>query len=166
MDVLIPGTGLVLRLQELMDQGKNRAKAYVNGDPVAANNFKQGQALQAESYVGYSMITLRDLEVEYKSRNGAYTCELSMFGYSANDPRNVAYRRVEWNTRLNTISSYGYRLQLQNCSAHHFEAFAKPSVADGSQGRAFCADESHGIYRVDDGRTSNCFLRGKLWQGN
>jgi hypothetical protein len=58
---------------------------------------------------------------------------------------------------------YDYRLRVIGCSAAGYQAFLDAPAPDGSQGRAFCVDQT-GVVRIsNDGTSTDCITKGTPW---
>jgi hypothetical protein len=154
-----------MRLQQLLADGQSRAKAYLSNSSPARSDDRQGRAKQSESTVAWTMIRFREMEDEFKKHTGRYTCNLADFNFNAtnaNKPYNAQYF---WENKLATIRSLGYDIVMQGCDATHFTALAVPPVPNGSQGRAFCTNESDGTRIAGDGSSVHCLSTGNPWHG-
>src|ERR1700686_3747403 len=96
-------------------------------------------------------------EDELRIVQGHSACDATQW---PRDPQHPEIPNGMWTIYMNHATGAGYRLDFQGGDACHYSAVAIPPVSDGSQGRAFCRDES-GVVRVArDGNPSTCISRG------
>jgi len=163
IDAVVPYASWQLRTQQLIVEGRSRAKAYVADSAAALREYRRAHVSQAESIVGSTMMALQTAEVEFRKSHDHYSCELAelQFNVASSDQRQNP--QADWTSRLNAIHNLGYELQLQGCDADHFTALATPPAPDGTQGHAFCSSETVLAHIAEDGRTVNCSTTGREW---
>jgi len=159
---LLPFATAQQRVRDLAADGTARAKAYATGTPAGAAEYRQEGVKRNELAVGGMLSSMHITEDELRNMQGHYACEAAQW---PRDPQHPEIPNAMWTIYTNTASGAGYRLDIQGCDARHYSAVAIPPVSDGSQGRAFCMDES-GVVRVaPDGNPSTCISRGSEWIG-
>jgi hypothetical protein len=154
-----------MRLRQLIDDGQSRAKAYLSNSSGAMSDYRRSGAKQAESTVAWTMIRFREMEDEFKKNTGHYTCNLADFNFNAPNPNKPYNSQYGWENKMANMRSLGYDVVMQGCDATHFTALAVPPALDGSQGRAFCTNESAGTRIADDGSAVHCLSTGAAWHG-
>jgi hypothetical protein len=160
IDARVPSESWLKRVWTVTENGQTRAKAFATGNPVGMHQYRSGDAKRTEPWVGSKMATVQKQEAAYKRAHGRYSCDVGDF---ANDPENPKVPNWEWNSDIEALGHWGYRLDYQNCDASHFTAVAVPPAADGSEGRAFCTNESGVVRMASDGSATECILRGSVW---
>jgi hypothetical protein len=162
IDALLPYATWQQRMRDLVEDGKARAKAYATGNPAGAAEYHHEAIRRNEIAVGGMLSSMHITEDELRIVQGHYACDASQW---PRDPHHPEIPNVMWTNYMDTASGAGYRLDIQGCDARHYSAVAIPPVSDGSQGRAFCMDES-GVVRVaPDGDPAACISRGSEWVG-
>lgn len=162
IDALLPYATWQQRMRDLVADGTARAKAYATGNPAGVAEYHQEAVSRNETAVGGMLSSMRIVEDELRNVQGHYACEEAQW---PRDPRHPEIPNAMWTIYMNTASGAGYRLDIQGCDARHYSALAVPPVSDGSQGRAFCMDES-GVVRVaPDGNPATCMSSGREWAG-
>jgi hypothetical protein len=162
IDALLPYATWQQRTRDLMEGGKARAKAYATGNSAGAAEYLHEAVRRNENAVGGMLSSMHIVEDELRNVQGHYACEAAQW---PRDPRHPEIPNAMWTIYMNTASGAGYRLDIQGCDARHYSAVAIPPASDGSQGRAFCMDES-GVVRVaPDGNPTTCISRGSEWVG-
>jgi len=164
IEFLVPYTSWQIRTQQLIVEGQSRAKAYLADSAKALRDYRSNRAAQAESTVGWALISLREEEEEFHKNHGRYTCELSDFSFNIANPSKPQNSKIGWDSKMDSLRNLGYSIQMQGCDADHFAALAAPPAVDGTQGRAFCSTEA-GIRVATDGSTENCLSTGRDWHG-
>jgi hypothetical protein len=162
IDALLPFATSQQRIRDLAADGTARAKAYATGTPAGAAEYRQEAARRNELAVGGMLSSMHITEDELRNVQGHYACEAAQW---PRDPRHPEIPNAMWTIYMNTASGAGYQLDIQGCEARHYSAVAVPPLSDGSQGRAFCTNES-GVVRVaPDGNPATCISRGSEWVG-
>jgi hypothetical protein len=162
IDELLPYATWQQRMRDLAEDGKARAKAYATGNLAGAAEYRHEAVTRNENAVGGMLSSMHIVEDELRNVQGHYACEAAQW---PRDPRHPEIPNAMWTIYMNTASGAGYRLDIQGCDARHYSAVAIPPASDGSQGRAFCMDES-GVVRVaPDGNPATCISRGSEWLG-
>jgi len=163
IDTVVPYASWQLRAQQLIVDGRSRAKAYLADSAAALREYRRAHVAQAESTVGPTMIELQEAEMAFRKSHDHYTCDLTELPLNAPSDDKLQ-TSTDWPSRLNTVRGLGYEIVLQGCDADHFTALATPPAADGTQGHAFCSSESATVHIADDGRTANCIATGREWR--
>lgn len=150
------------RARNLDEDGKARAKAYATGNPTGVAQYHHEAVRRNEIAVGGMLSSMHIVEDELRNVQGHYACDATQW---PRDPHHPEIPNVMWTNYMDTARGAGYRLDIHGCDARHYSAVAVPQVSDGSQGRAFCMDES-GVVRVaPDGNPATCMSRGSEWNG-
>lgn len=164
IDTVVPYASWQLRTQQLIVDGRSRAKAYVADSAAAWREYRRAHVAQAEPTIGSAMMVLQQAEMEFRKSHDHYACDLADFQLNtpnADKPQNL---QMDWTSRLTAIHNLGYELLLQGCDADHFTALATPPAPDGTQGHAFCSSETLAVHIAEDGRTANCLTTGREWR--
>jgi hypothetical protein len=162
IDTLLPYATWQRRMRDLAEDGRARVKAYTRGNPAGAAEYRHEAVRRNEIAVGGMLGDMHIVEDELRNVRGHYACDATQ---GPRDPQHPEIPNVMWTIYMNTARGAGYRLDIQGCDARHYSAVAIPPVSDGSQGRAFCMDES-GVVRVaPDGNPATCISRGSEWVG-
>ena len=156
IDAVFPSAVWSTRLAQLVEDGKKRVRAHLDNSGAALSAYRHARQEQIESNIGWIMSQLQNEEIEYKSRHGRYNCDLEQFPNKHEDLKT-------WNSYLDTVHLWGYRLSVEGCDSHHYSAWAVPAASDGVQGRAFCSSESSGVRIAEDGTRANCLSKGSNW---
>ena len=159
---LLPFATAQQRMRDLAADGEARAKAYAKGTAAGAAQYSHEAVSRNELAVGGMLSSMHITEDELRRVQGHYACEEAQW---PRDPQHPEIPNAMWTIYMNTASGAGYRLDIQGCDARHYSAVAIPPVSDGSQGRAFCMDESGVVRVVPDGNPSTCISRGSEWLG-
>jgi hypothetical protein len=165
IDIIAPCAPWLVRLQQLLQEGATQSKAHVENNAGARNQYRQSRVPAAEFAAAWGLVRLNEAEAEYKKKFGYYACSISDFGMDYAKPQGPHNSGVSLHSEFNGMRNYDYRFTLQNCGGQFFQALAEPPVSDGSQGRAFCTDQSLVVRYAEDGRWGNCLASGKTWQG-
>ena len=165
IDAVVAYASWQLRLQQLIEDGQARPKAFLNDSAAALSEYRQGRSKQAESTIGWILITLHDQELKFKQIHNRFTCDLTDFNFNATNPNKPLNYQTGWENKMETVRNLGYRILVHGCNAEGYTALAIPPLPDGSQGRAFCTGESGAIRRSADGSTANCQSGGSDWHG-
>lgn len=165
MDTIVPYASWQLRTEQLVVDGRSRAEGYKADSAAALREYRRAHSAQAESTLGATMTSLQEAEAAFQKTNGRYTCEITDFGANAAKADQSQNPPIDWASRLETARRLGYTVLLQDCDADHYTVLALPPAVDGTQGRAFCSNESAGIHVAGDGRTTNCLTTGREWHG-
>ena len=157
IDAMLPCGRWQMTMFQMQQDAVARAKAYLNRDTDARADYGRSRAPAAEEAVAWALTWLDRREEEYRVYYGRYTCDLDDFKFGdKTGPHSAALI----NANITAYQYYNYQLTLQGCEAsqgRHFRVLAAAPDADGTQGRAFCSDDSGFVHRSDDGRTENCF---------
>ena len=164
IDTLVPYASWQVRTQQLVVEGPSRAKAYLADSSKALRDYRRGRAAQAESTIGWTLISLRDEEEEFRKNHSRYTCDLNDFSFNMTNPNKPQNSKIGWDSKMDSVRNLGYNILMQGCDTDHFIALAAPPAPDGTQGRAFCSSEA-GIRVASDGSTENCLSNGRDWHG-
>ena len=162
IDALLPYATWQQRMRDLVADGTARAKAYATGNPAGAAEYHHEAVLRNELAVGGMLSSMHIVEDELRNVQGHYACDATQW---PRDPRHPEIPNAWWTIYMNTAKGAGYRLEIQGCDARHYSAVAIPPVSDGSQGRAFCMDESAVVRVAPDGNPATCISRGSEWAG-
>jgi hypothetical protein len=162
IDALLPYWPWQRRSRDLVADGTARAKAYATGNPAGVAQYHHEAVRRNEIAVGGMLSSMHIIEDELRNVQGHYACDETQW---PRDPVHPEIPNAMWTTAMNTASGAGYRLDIQGCDARHYSAFAIPPVSDGSQGRAFCMDESAVVRVAPDGNPATCMSRGSEWNG-
>ena len=158
IDALLPYAMWQHRTGDLEEDGKARARTYATGNPIGIAEYHHEAVRRNEIAVAGVLSSLHIPEDQLKRVWGHYACDATQW------PRDPLYPELPnqiWANYMETVSGAGYRLDMQGCDAGHYTAVAIPPVIDGSQGRAFCMDES-GVVRVAaDGNPATCIEKLK-----
>ncbi|MGH9687851.1 MAG: hypothetical protein ACRD5K_12250 [Candidatus Acidiferrales bacterium] len=161
IDALLPYATWQQRTRDLADDGKARAKAYATGNPVGVTEYGHEAVERTEIAVAGILGPLAIMENEIRNVRGRYICDPAEWPHDPNFPKAPTALQMTFTQ----VSQAGYRLDFEGCGASHYSALAVPPESDGSQGRAFCMDES-GLVRVSpDGNAATCVSRGSRWGG-
>jgi hypothetical protein len=163
IDAVVPYASWQLRTQQLVVDGRSRAEGYKADSAAAWRDYRRTHAAQAESTLGATMAALQEAEAAFKKTNGRYTCDFSDFATNAASADKSQNSPEDWASRLEAVRRLGYTVLLQDCDADHYTALATPPAADGTQGRAFCTNESAAIRIGSDGKTDRCLSSGRDW---
>jgi hypothetical protein len=144
------------QLRQLIEDGKMRVRAYVDNGEVALHDYRHARVNQIESNIGWIMTALRNEELEFKKNHGRYTCDLAQFP-------NKQENSKTWDSYMDTLRLWAYRMSVEGCDTDHYAAFAVPSASDGTEGRAFCSSESSGVRIAEGGKSANCLSKGSDW---
>jgi len=164
IDAVVSYASWQLRTQQLVVEGRSRAKAYVADSAAALREYRRAHVTQAESTIGSTMLALQRAELDFRKGHDHYTCELADLPLEATKAEKSRDSQNDWTSRLAAAHSLGYELELQGCDADHFTALATPPAADGTQGHAFCSSETMAVRIADDGRTAGCLATGREWR--
>jgi hypothetical protein len=160
IDALLSYATWQQRTRDLMEDGKARAKAYATGNPAGAVEYRHEAVRRNEIAVAGVLSSLHIPEDELKRTWGHYACDATQW---PRDPQFPDIPNQIWAIYMRTVSGAGYLLEMQGCDRGHYAAVAVPPASDGSQGRAFCTDET-GVVRVAaDGDPATCLSRGSDW---
>lgn len=161
IDALLPYATWQQRTRDLTEDGQARAQAYATGNPVGAAEHRQDAVKRTEIAVASFMGPLATMENLMRNVRGRYLCDPAQWPHDPHYPEAPNALQMTYTQ----VSEAGYRLDLQGCDTRHYSAVAIPPVSDGSQGRAFCMDES-GVLRIaPDGNAAKCMSRGSDWGG-
>jgi len=153
IDALLPYAMWQHRMRDLEEDGKARAKAYATGNPAGVTQHHHDAVRRNENAVAGMLSSMHIVEDELRIVQGHYACDETQW---PRDPQYPEIPNVMWTSSMDTAREAGYRLDIQGCDARHYSAVAIPPVSDGSEGRAFCMDES-GVLRVaPDGNPARC----------
>jgi len=161
IDALLPYTLWQRRMRDLEEDGRARAKAYATGNPTGAAEYRHEAVKRTEIAVASMMGPLAIMENQIRIVQGRYVCDPAQWPHDPHYPEAPNALQMTYTQ----VSQEGYRLDLQGCDASHFSAVAVPPVSDGSQGRAFCTDESGLVRIAPDGNAAKCMSRGSDWGG-
>jgi len=162
IDALLPYATWQQRMRDQAHDGHARANAYATGNPVGAAQYRHEAVRRNEIAVAGVLSELHIPEDQLKNTWGHYACDATQW---PRDPQTPDIPNQIWAIYMRTVSGAGYRLVMQGCNAGHYTAVVIPPVSDGSQGRAFCTDET-GVVRVaTDGNPATCISRGSDWRG-
>jgi hypothetical protein len=162
IDALLPYATWQQRMRDLAEDGKARAKAYATGNPTGAAENHHDAVRRNEIAVAGMLSSMHIVEDELRIVQGHYACEETQW---PRDPQFPEIPNAMWTIYMNTARGAGYRLDIQGCDARHYSAVAIPPVSDGSEGRAFCMDESRVLRVAPDGNPAMCISRGSEWVG-
>jgi hypothetical protein len=157
IEARVPSESWLKRVWALTGDGQARAIAFATGNPAGMHEYRSGNANRTELWVGSRMATVRKQEAAYKRAHGRYSCVAGDFANNPNAPN------WEWNSDIESMGQWGFRIDYQSCDTSHFTAVAVPSALDGSEGRAFCTNESGGVRMASDGSATECIARGRVW---
>jgi hypothetical protein len=161
IDALLPYATWQQRTRDLMEDGKVRAKAYATGNSVGATEYRHEAVERTEIAVAGILGPLAIMENQIRNVRGRYICDPAEWPHDPNFPKAPTALQMTFTQ----VSLAGYRLDFEGCGASHYSALAIPPARDGSQGRAFCMDQS-GLVRVaPDGNAATCMSRGSDWGG-
>jgi hypothetical protein len=163
IDTVVPYASWQLRAQQLIVDGRSRAKAYIADSAAALRDYRRAHVAQAEPTIGSTMMALQQAEMEFRKSHDHYTCDLADFNLNTANVDKPQNPQMDWTSKLNAVHGLGYELQLEGCDADHFTALATPPASDGTQGHAFCSSETVAVHIADDGRTVNCLAAGREW---
>jgi hypothetical protein len=153
IDALLPYVTWQHRMRELAEDGKARAKAYATGNPAGAAQYHHDAVRRNELAVAGMLSSMHITEDELRIVQGHYACDETQW---PRDPQYPEIPNVMWTSYMDTARGAGYRLEIQGCDARHYSAVAIPPVSDGSEGRAFCMDESRVVRVALDGNPATC----------
>jgi len=165
IDMVAPCGPWLVRLQQLLQEGGTQSKAHLENNAAARNEYRHSRVPAAEFAAGWGLVRLNEAEAEYKKKFGYYACSISDFGRDYAKPQGPHNSGVSLHSEFNGMRNYDYHFRLQNCGGEFYQALAEPPVSDGSQGRAFCTDQTRAVRYSDAGRTGNCWASGKTWPG-
>jgi hypothetical protein len=165
IDIMAPCATWLARLQQLLQEGGTQSKAHLDNNASARNEYRHSRVPAAEFAAAWGLVRFNEAEAEYKKKFGYFACSISDFGMDYAKPQGPHNSGVSLHSEFNGMRNYDYRFTLQNCGSQFFQALAEPPVSDGSQGRAFCTDQSLVVRYAEDGRWGNCLTNGKTWQG-
>jgi hypothetical protein len=161
IDALLPYATWQQRTRDLMEDGTARAKAYATDSPAGAAQYRHEAVERTEIAVAGMLGPLVIMENQIRRVRGRYICDPAEWPHDPNFPNApTALQRT-----FTQVSQEGYRLDFEGCGASHFSALAIPPASDGSQGRAFCTDESGLVMVAPDGNAATCMSRGSSWSG-
>ena len=164
IDTVVPYATWQIRTQQLIVDGRARAKAYIADSAAALREYRRGHVAQAESTIGPTMLALQEAEIEFRKSHDHYTCDLAEFQLTTAGAEKPQNSQMEWTSKVEAARKLGYELALQGCDADHFTALATPPATDGTQGHAFCSSEMVAVHIAEDGRSTNCLTTGRDWR--
>ena len=158
INALLPYATWQHRARDLVEDGRTHAKAYATGNPVGAVEYRHEAVRRNEIAVAGVLSELNIPEDELKRTWGHYACDATQW---PRDPQFPDIPNQIWANYMRTVRGAGYRLEIQGCDRGVYTAVAVPPASDGSQGRAFCTDET-GVVRVAaDGDPATCPSSGR-----
>ncbi len=157
INALLPYATWQQRARNLVEDGQARAKAYATGNPTGVAQHRQDAVRRNEIAVAGVLSELNIPEDQLKRIWGHYACDATQW---PRDPQFPDLPNQIWAMYVRTVSGAGYRLEMQGCDRGHYTAVAVPPASDGSQGRAFCTDETGGVRVAADGDPTTCLSRG------
>ena len=164
IEALIPETRWSRRAQEMVEDAKARAKAYLANSRGATGEYRKERAPAAEEAVGSALIWLGREEEKYREAYGHYTCDLQDFKFG--DSRGPHSAGLLF-ANITAYQAYDYKLTIQGCDlsqGRHFRALAVAPSTDGTQGRSFCSDDTGDVRIAGDEQIASCFSRGAAWK--
>jgi hypothetical protein len=157
INALLPYATWQHRARNLEEDGKARATAYATGNPTGVAQHRQDAVRRNEIAVAGVLSELHIPEDQLKRIWGHYACDATQW---PRDPQFPDLPNQIWAMYVRTVSGAGYRLEMQGCDSGHYTAVAVPPASDGSQGRAFCTDETGAVRVSADGDPATCLSRG------
>jgi hypothetical protein len=143
---------------DLVEDGKTQAKAYATGNPVGAVQYRHEAVRRNEIAVAGVLSELHIPEDQLKRTWGHYACDATQW---PRDPQFPDLPNQLWAMYVRIVSGAGYRLEMRGCDSGHYSAVVVPPARDGSEGHAFCTDET-GVVRVAaDGDPATCPSSGR-----
>ncbi len=153
IEALLPYATWQQRTRDLMEDGKVRAKAYATGNPVGAVQYRHEAVRRNEIAVAGVLSELHIPEDELKRTWGHYACDATQW---PRDPQFPDLPNQLWAMYVRIVSGAGYRLEMRGCDSGHYTAVVVPPARDGSQGHAFCTDETGVVRAAADGDPATC----------
>jgi len=162
INVLLPYATWQQRARNLEEDGKARVKAYATGNPTGLAQHHQDAVRRNEIAVAVVLSELHIPEDQIKRVWGHYACDATQW---PRDPQFPDLPNQVWAMYLRTVSGAGYRLEMKGCDSGRYTAVAVPPASDGSEGHAFCTDETGIVRAAADGDPATCLSRGRDWDG-
>ncbi len=162
IDVMVPYASWTKLAQDVLIQGHQLSAGTANGNPGRGAQPRSAKADSNEAAVYPTMVLVHQNEAGIRVTRGRYTCNPGDFNST---PGNQPTANITWINRVAELSAAGYHIEIHSCDATHFFAVGVPPVIDGSQGRAFCTDQTGAVRVVSDGNAADCETWGRTYTG-